>query len=138
MPYNLQKYGGRVKKNILLPILLRGRYLRYILFLLATAFVVVAAVAGPTKNNVRPLVKPEINADSWVMIEIWPEVNDITLSAYFLDYNAPKNKSLCQAVKIVFDRDQQAREKQLAKKFTSYRRCLSVEDAKKEGLVYID
>jgi len=109
--------------------------MKYPIFLLAVVFLMVSFGTALSKTALRPLVKPEINADSWVMLEIWPEVNDITLSAYFLDYHAQKNKSLCQATKIVFDRDQQAREKQLKKKLTSYRRCLPVEDAIKDGLV---
>jgi hypothetical protein len=82
-----------------------------------------------------PLPKPQVNASSWVLIEIWPEVRDITLSAYFLDFSYEKNKNLCQAAKGALDRDQDARAHKARRKFTSYRLCLPVSQARDEGYI---
>jgi hypothetical protein len=70
------------------------------------------------------------------MIEIWPDVQAITLSAYFLDGSSEKNRNLCEATKRVFDRDQDQRSKTLKKTFSSYRFCMSLNSAVQEG--YID
>lgn len=69
------------------------------------------------------------------MIEMWPEVNDITLSAYFLDLSYEKNKNLCSATKRVFDRDQEAQSKSGGKPMSSYRLCMSVNDALAQGYI---
>jgi hypothetical protein len=37
------------------------------------------------------LPAPKVDQNSWIMIEIWPEVQDITLAAYFLDFSYEKN-----------------------------------------------
>ena len=87
------------------------------------------AIAEP----VAQLPEPELNADSWVMIEIWPDVRDITLSAYFLDFSDEKNRNLCEVTKRVFDRDSESRAKAAGKKFSSYRLCLSVGEARSRG-----
>jgi len=63
------------------------------------------------------------------MVEIWPEVKDITLAAYFLDFSYEKNRNLCEATKRVFDRDQEAQSKTLGREMSSYRSCMSVNDA---------
>ena len=81
------------------------------------------------------LPSPQVNKDSWVMIEIWPEVKDITLSAYFLDFAYGKNKNVCEATKRVFDRDQEARAKKEGRDYSSYRLCMSVNDAILQGYV---
>lgn len=98
------------------------------------AFVVVLVVGFPLATagqNPVPakLPSPTVNKDSWVMVEIWPEVRDITLAAYFLDFSYEKNRNLCEATKIVFDRDQDARSKSSGKEMSSYRRCMSLHDA---------
>ena len=77
------------------------------------------------------LPAPVIDRTSWVMIEIWPQVNDITLAAYFLDYSYKKNKNLCAATKSVFDREAKAGQ-------TSYRVCMSVSDAIAQGYIEDD
>ena len=82
---------------------------------------------------VSQLPEPEVGADSWIMIEIWPDVRDITLSAYFLDSSYAKNRNLCEATKQVFDREQEAKSEDSGKKFSSYRICLSLNDAKAQG-----
>lgn len=91
---------------------------------------------GWAANPAPPkLTKPEVNKDSWVMIEIWPEVKDITLSAYFLDFSYEKNKNLCDVTKRVFDRDQEARSKSGGKPMSSYRLCMSINDAIGQGYI---
>lgn len=77
--------------------------------------------------------EPELNDDSWIMLEIWPEVEAITLAAYFLDYSSEKNQSLCEAAKRVFDREQQTQAERQGRKLTSYRLCLSVSEARSQG-----
>jgi hypothetical protein len=84
---------------------------------------------------ISSLPPPEVNAESWVMIEIWPEVRDITLSAYFLDFSGARNRNLCEATKAVFDRDQDGRSRTKGRKGSSYRLCLSVADAVAKGLI---
>lgn len=107
--------------------------MRHLIFVVFISVVFVGTAIS--KSRLSALPKPEVNENSWVMVEIWPEVNDITLSAYFLDSSEQKNKALCASVKTVFDRDQDAKERKLKKKFTSYRRCLSVNKAMEEGLI---
>jgi len=93
-------------------------------------------LVGHSRNPVRSkLPFPHINGDSWVMIEIWPEVKDITFSAYFLDFSYEKNKNLCRAAVLVFDRDQIAQSEKMGKTFTSHRECLSVNDAFIQGYI---
>jgi len=95
-----------------------------------------ALSAGWAANPVpAKLPKPEVNNDSWLMVEIWPEVKDITLSAYFLDFSYEKNKNLCDVTKRVFDRDQEARRKGGGKPISSYRLCMSVNDAIAQGYI---
>ncbi len=87
------------------------------------------AVAEP----IATLPSPRVNSDSWVIIEVWPEVRSITLSAFFLDSSYEKNRNLCEAAKRVFDREQEARAKEADREFSSYRLCLSVVDARAQG-----
>jgi hypothetical protein len=70
-----------------------------------------------------------------MLIEIWPEVRDITLSAYFLHFSNEKNENLCEATKRALDRDQDARAEKSHRKFTSYRLCLPVSQARAEGYI---
>ena len=93
---------------------------------------VVGIGANPTAVR---LPSPEINRDSWVLIEVWPVVQDITLSAYFLDVSPDKSKNLCEAVKRVLDRDQETRPKEEGKPLTSYRLCFSINEAIAEGYI---
>ena len=83
----------------------------------------------------RKLPAPRIDQNSWIMIEIWPEVQDITLAAYFLDSAYEKNSNLCSEAKRVFDSGAAAKEKLQKKKFSSYRVCMSLDDAVKQGYV---
>jgi hypothetical protein len=91
--------------------------------------------SAPTLGLFRPIGKispPELDSDSWIMVEIWPDVQDVTLTAYFLDSLNEKNRNLCEATKRVFDRDQDAKVK-AGGTFSSYRECLSVTDARSRG-----
>jgi hypothetical protein len=81
------------------------------------------------------LPAPKVNQNSWIMIEIWPEVQDIVLAAYFLDFAYEKNRNLCSEAKRVFDSGAAAKEKLQEKKFSSYRVCMSLDDAVKQGYV---
>ena len=81
------------------------------------------------------LPAPKLDESSWVLIEYWPEVNDITLSAYFLDFSTEKNKNLCNATKRSLDAEAEQRAKRQKRKATSTRRCLSVTDATREGWI---
>jgi len=96
---------------------------------------VIISTLGFGQDITIKLPTPELNADSWVLLEVWPDVGYITLSAYFLDFAYEKNKNLCEAAKRVFDRDQEARSKEQGKKFSSYRLCLSVNDAVSKGYI---
>lgn len=99
---------------------------------LVLTFVAAHAVAA---QAVAPLPSPALNTGSWIMIEIWPEVQSITLSAYFLDFSYGKNQNLCEATKRVFDREQVGRERETGRKHTSYRLCLPVSKARAEGYI---
>ena len=79
-----------------------------------------------------------VNDDTWVLIEIWPEVHDVTLSAYFMDFSTGKNQNLCAATKRSLDRDAVAQAERLKREATSYRQCLSIGDAVKAGYIAAD
>jgi hypothetical protein len=81
------------------------------------------------------LPAPRVDQNSWIMIEIWPEAQNITLAAYFLDSSYEKNSNLCSEAKRVFDSGAAAKEKLQKKKFSSYRVCMSLDDAVKQGYV---
>ena len=82
-----------------------------------------------------PLPYPEVSADTWVLIEIWPAVGDITLSAYFMDASSRKNENLCEATKRALDRDAIAVAKEQKREATSFRQCLTIRDALKAGYI---
>jgi hypothetical protein len=102
------------------------------LTILCFTYTTTAYAANPT---IRRLLPPRLDQNTWVMIEIWPEVNDITLSAYFMEGSSEKNRDLCDATKRVFDRDQDQRSKALKKTFSSYRFCMSLNSAIQQGYV---
>jgi hypothetical protein len=89
-------------------------------------------VFSPMAQQLPP---PKVNADSWVMIEIWPDPKAITLAAYFLDSTYEKSRDLCEVTKRVFERDQAARGREIGRANTSYRLCLSVADARSAGYI---
>jgi hypothetical protein len=92
-------------------------------------------LAASADLKLTKLPAPKLDQNSWVMIEIWPEVQDITLAAYFLDIVFEKNRNLCSEAKRVFDSNAAAQEKLQKKKFSSYRVCMSLSDAVKQGYV---
>ena len=91
--------------------------------------------ASPQELKYGPLPFPEVNPDTWVLIEIWPTVGDITLSAYFMETLSQKNQNLCEAIKRSLDRDAEALAKAEGRKATSYRQCLTLRDAVRKGYV---
>jgi hypothetical protein len=101
------------------------------------AAVAVCAVAGasaddapagfvPPSELLSPLPDPVVDETSWVLIEVWPAVRDVTLAAYFLDFSFEKNENLCAATKRALERDPQKGE-------TSYRLCMPVSEARQRG-----
>jgi hypothetical protein len=96
---------------------------------------IVSKLAASADLKLRKLPAPRVDQNSWIMIEIWPEVQDITLTAYFLDFSYEKNSNLCSEAKRVFDSEAAAKEKLQNKKFSSYRVCMSLDDAVKQGYV---
>ena len=92
--------------------------------------------AFPADSVLAKLPAPRVSADSWVLIEVWPEVKDITLAAYFLDSSEKKNQNLCAAAKRVFDSDQETKSKASGKKLSSYRLCLSIGEATARGYIH--
>lgn len=93
------------------------------------------SVATAAESRFSPLPYPRVNPSSWVMIEFWPAVSAITLSAYFLDGSYEKNRNLCNAAKVVFDRDHKELSKTSKREFSSYRLCFSLNDAVQQGHV---
>jgi hypothetical protein len=91
--------------------------------------------AHGTELKYGPLPYPEVNADTWVLIEIWPEVGDITLSAYFMDATSRKNQRLCEATIRSLDRDAAVLAKERKRESTSYWQCLTIRDAVRAGYV---
>jgi hypothetical protein len=98
--------------GFLFPILARGQELKY-----------------PSKPY------PEIDSNSVVRIEIWPEVGDITFHAYFMDEPPGRAANLCLEAKRVFDRDSEARAKAMNQTRTSYRQCLTLPQALAKGYI---
>lgn len=82
-----------------------------------------------------PVPFPVINPDTWVLIEVWPTVHDITLSAYFLDISSRKNQNLCEATKRALGRDAEALAKTKGLTPTSYRECYTLRDAIAKGYI---
>jgi hypothetical protein len=102
----------------------------------SAAIVCLACTAGfGAESTIGRLPPPRLGQDTWIMIEVWPDVQGITLSAYFLDISYEKNRNLCEATKRVFDRDQDHRSKALKKTFSSYRFCMSLNSAIQQGYV---
>ena len=96
---------------------------------------IVSKLAASADSKLPKLPAPRVDQNSWIMIEIWPEVQDITLAAYFLDFSYEKNSNLCSEAKRVFDIGAAAKEKLQKKKFSSYRVCMSLDDAVKQEYV---
>ena len=96
---------------------------------------IMSKVAASADSKLTKLPVPRVDQNSWIMIEIWPEAQDITLAAYFLDNAYEKNRNLCSEAKHVFDSGAAAKEKLQKKKFSSYRVCMSLDDAVKQGYV---
>lgn len=85
--------------------------------------------------NYGPLPFPEVDPDTWVLIEYWPTVKDITMHAYFMESRSEKNQNLCVAMKKVIDRDAAAIAKKQGTRATTWRKCFTLRDAIAEGYV---
>src|SRR5215468_7380107 len=96
---------------------------------------IIPKIGASADLKLKKLPAPRVDQNTWIMIEIWPEVQNITLAAYFLDFSYEKNSNLCSEAKRVFDSEAAAKEKLQNKKFSSYRVCMSLSDAVKEGYV---
>ena len=101
---------------------------------------IISALANPLTAKAQmpkfnPLPYPVVNTDTWVLIEIWPDVGDITLSAYFMDFSSGKNQNLCEATKRSLDRDAVTLAKQQKREATSTRQCLTVLAATQAGYI---
>lgn len=94
-------------------------------------------LSGATATELRypPLPYPVVDDETWVLVEIWPEVSDITLSAYFMDRSGRKNQNLCEATKRSLDRDAMALAKEQKRQPTASRQCLTVTDAISAGYI---
>jgi hypothetical protein len=116
--------------------LLKPRRNGFLALAVATAmFAAISHRAFAQTPGVSPIPHPSLGPYAWVLIEIWPEVNDITLAAYFLANTSAKSQSLCEATKRSLDRDAIALAKSQNRQTTSYRRCWTVRDAIKAGYV---
>jgi hypothetical protein len=76
-----------------------------------------------------------VNADTWVLIELWPTVQDITLSAFFLNASSRKNENLCQAAKVSLDRDAKALAEERRITAAASRECYTLRDAIAKGYI---
>jgi hypothetical protein len=96
-----------------------------------------ATAAGAAGEDLKygPVPYPAINADTWVLVEYWPTVSDITLWAFFSSSTSEKSRNLCEATKRSLDRDAAARATSTAVATSSWRKCLTVSDAVKSGYV---
>ena len=115
------------------------RLLVLVPFLIAVCSVMQAAepirLIYPNQLISKPAY-PVVNDAGYVLLEIWPEVKDVTLSAFFFDELHEKSRNLCEALKTVLDRDAQTRSRDTGMKFTSYRRCMTVGDASRESWIH--
>jgi len=102
---------------------------------IALSMMVTSAVEAAEPLAYGPIPYPEVNSDVWMLIEYWPRVKDITLSAYFMDRLSGKNQSLCEATKRALDRDAEEIAKREKTPPTAYRLCYTLRDAVKLGYV---
>jgi hypothetical protein len=96
-----------------------------------------AAVSSAAAEDLKygPVPYPALNADTWVLVEYWPTVSDITLWAFFSSVTSEKSRNLCEATKRSLDRDASTRTTLAAGAASSWRKCLTVSDAVKSGYV---
>lgn len=107
------------------------------LIILLTTIIVVRFVPSEVRANfdgINPPPPPRIDVDDrvgyprlresgLVLVEVWPDPQHITLSAYFLDETDERNALVCGAVKAALDRDAKARYA------PSHRVCATIKDA---------
>jgi len=78
---------------------------------------------------------PVVRESGYVLLEVWPLVKDVTLSAFFFDELDEKSRNLCESIKAALDRDAAVRAREAGEKFTSYRMCMTVRDAVRQGWI---
>ena len=64
---------------------------------------------------------PLVREGGYVLLEIWPAVKEITLSAFFLDDSDGRSRKLCETVKKSLDHEAEIRAREQKKTFTSFR-----------------
>jgi len=94
-----------------------------------------AVVVFPEQLISKP-VYPVVTGAGFVLLEVWPTVKDITISAFFLDELDGKSQNLCEAVKKSLDHDAEVRAKEQNTTFTSYRTCMTIKDAVRLGWIH--
>jgi hypothetical protein len=97
-------------------------------------FAGLSAMAGEPLNY-GPKPFPKVNPDTWVLIEYWPRVKDITLTAYFMESSSQRNSNLCAATKRALDRDAEHLATKEGTSPTAWRKCYTLRDAIREGYV---
>jgi hypothetical protein len=102
---------------------------------LVLAALAIPVCAQSSELQLTPVPYPAVNADTWVLIEIWPTVGAITLSAFFMDATSKKNESLCEATKRALDRDATALANAQKREYTTHRHCMTLGDAEKAGYI---
>lgn len=69
------------------------------------------------------------------MIEVWPTVKDITLSAYFVSESDWKSSTLCEMVKRALDQVSTSEARAQGREPSSYRSCMTIRDAVSRGYI---
>jgi hypothetical protein len=102
---------------------------------LVASLILAPSISNGQELAFGPLPYPVVSSDTWVLIEIWPEASDITLSAYFMDKPEGKNRNLCEATKRALDRDAAAFAKETQRQPTSFRQCMPLAEAIHKGYI---
>jgi hypothetical protein len=105
----------------------------------AAACLAASAAEPPTSFLSEDLLSrpayPVVREGGYVLLEIWPTVRDITVSAFFLDDRDEKSRNLCESVKKSLDHDAEIRAREQNTTFSSYRKCMTIRDAARDGWI---
>jgi hypothetical protein len=93
------------------------------------------SISASQELNFGPLPFPKVSTDTWVLIEIWPEAKDMTLSAYFIERTNARNQKLCDIAKSALDNEANRMAEARGTKPSAYKTCLTIRDAIKAGYV---